>query len=110
MRFDGLTINLTALDRIIEGQSRIIESGGTGRGTGAHVSAEVLAETLPRDPGCRCDEMGLREGMPVAELILLGSGCTGEDPFGRLGPRKRNRRSGGWVCNRLDTVRRRYHK
>lgn len=75
---------------------------------GSVVTAGVLAETLARYPDCRCHLESpvtpgykLEEGMPSSDLIELEEGCTG------------SRQSGGatgWVCPRLDLVRRRCGK
>lgn len=82
-----------------------VSNGNGGSTRVSIVSAEVLAEIT--DERCRCEELGLRAGMPVKELIVLGSGCTGETMFGA---RLRPAREPGWVCNRLDRIRRRYGK
>lgn len=105
----GLEINLSTLAEIasppVTQVGATTASGETTRV--AVVSAEVLEETARRYEGCRCDELGLVEGLPVNELIYLGSGCTGETIDGRKIARH-NR--AGWVCQRLDLVRRRYGK
>lgn len=110
MSASGLEIDLTRLAEIasppVVGTSAGTDGGGSSRI--AVVSAEVLEETGQRYPDCRCEEMGLQPGYPVKELSNLGSGCTGETPFGEKGPNRRG--EGGWVCQRLDLVRRRYGK
>jgi hypothetical protein len=68
------------------------------------ISAEILAETKSRFQTCRCEELGLEEGLHVDELVFLGSGCTGETMDGRKLPGRRPMH----VCQRLDTIRRRH--
>lgn len=103
MANDTLTIDVPRLERIIDAPiTRAApgerQPGRRGRG-GSYVTAEVLAETAT--PACRCHELGLVVGMPVADLLSLDSGCTGVDSPLSVG-------GGGWVCERLDKVRRRY--
>jgi len=108
----ALTIDLSVLAQIASPpveQPAPSKDGGTKYVRVASVSAEVLAETAERYDHCRCDEMGLVAGLPVRDLIELGSGCTGETPSGVRGPYKK-RGSAGHVCQRLDLVRRRYGK
>lgn len=109
MKLAELDINMEQLQRIAAnptparaapGQGR---SGARGRG-GTYVSTEVIVDAQGANPGCRCEELGLRAGMPVIELVELGSGCTGQTIDGR----KVRAGQGGWVCNALDTIRRRY--
>jgi hypothetical protein len=69
------------------------------------VRQRILDATAARYRDCRCEELGLEAGMATRELVLLGSGCTGETIDGR---RVRPLGSGGWVCPRLDTIRRHY--
>lgn len=79
---------------------------GNGADSGpATVRGEVIAETRGQYPECGCEELGLRAGMPTAELIDLEAGCTGAiHRFGSPGAR------GGWVCERLNKVRRQHGK
>lgn len=84
--------------RTRKANSRVGQSATSWGRRGGQVTSAVLADTKRRHPGCRCEEkVGLREGMPVAELQELGSGCTGLEAGGQ-----------GWVCERLDLVRRRF--
>lgn len=107
----GLTIDTARLARVADNPTpRRAAAGeratrrGRGRG-GMYVTAEVLADAAGTYADCRCDELGLVVGMATSDLVELGSGCTGETPDGR---RLKPAGSGGWVCPRLDTVRRRY--
>jgi hypothetical protein len=54
----------------------------------------VIAESAKGHPRCRCE---LRADMTRDELVALGAGCTASRHVGDV----------GWVCPRLDTVRRR---
>jgi hypothetical protein len=54
----------------------------------------AIAESAGDHPGCRCD---LRASMTRTQLVELGAGCTASRYFGDI----------GWVCPRLDHVRRR---
>lgn len=84
---------------------------GNGDSAGpATVSAEVLAETLKSYPKCRCEELGLRAGLPVAELIELEAGCTSSHAKARFENRRVDHHDRGFVCDRLNTIRRRYGK
>lgn len=110
----GLVIDTTKLARIIEAPTRV--SSVTMRGEGGEalrvsvVSEEVIAETRERYPACRCEELGLYAGMNIGELIRLEEGCTGTRQRAQLMglgvPTAGN--GGGWVCERLDKVRRTY--
>lgn len=72
-----------------------------------HVSAQMLEESGSTYPGCRCEELGLREGMPVDELITLEEGCTGSRQRAHMmGQTVSPGRLGGWVCERLTKLRR----
>lgn len=112
MRLAELNIDIDRLDRVIArptAQRSVNGSASRGgrRVSAGVVSAEVIADAMGANDGCRCEELGLEAGMPVRELVFLGSGCTGETIDGRRvagrGPGR-----GGWVCNALDTIRRRY--
>ncbi len=109
MSVAALEINLTQLSRVADAtpSKSIITPDGAQVTTTRVVSEEVLKETGARYEGCRCDELGLAAGMLVTDLIELGSGCTGETIDGRKVHRVN---STGWVCQRLDLVRRRYGK
>lgn len=112
MRLSELTIDIDRLDRVIERKviARATRVNGSGarrtRGAGV-VSAEIIASAMGANERCRCEELGLHAGMPVSELVELGSGCTGETPDGRR-VAGRSAGQGGYVCNALDTIRRRY--
>ena len=54
----------------------------------------LIAESASDHPRCRCD---LRTDMTRDELVGLGAGCTASRYLGEI----------GWVCPRLDRVRRR---
>lgn len=53
----------------------------------------LLAQTAKAHPRCRCQ---LRANMTLDELMRLGAGCTGSRGIGDV----------GWVCPRLNEVRR----
>lgn len=89
------------------GLSRAL-GGGSSEGP-ATVREDVLAESRERYPRCRCEELGLRAGMPVAELVELEAGCTGSLGRRRLGTFYHDYQA-GWVCDRLNLVRRRHGK
>lgn len=84
----------------------------TGKGAVASaVTADDLESTRDRWPECRCEELGLRVGLPVAELVDLEEGCTGSRQRARLqGTDVGYAGPGGWVCPRLDKIRRRHGK
>jgi hypothetical protein len=109
MRLSELTIDVDRLNRVIERKTQRAAPSvnGTGRrsSSSATVSAEVIAGAMGANEGCRCEELGLRAGMPARELVELGSGCTGQTIDGRT---VGGRTGAGWVCNALDTIRRRY--
>lgn len=90
------------------GLSRALGDGTPREGL-ATVGEDVLADTRNRYPECRCEELGLRAGMPVEELIELEAGCTGTPGRRRLGTLY-NDYQAGWVCDRLNHIRRRYGK
>jgi hypothetical protein len=54
----------------------------------------LIAESASDHPRCRCE---LRADMTREQLVALGAGCTASRYLGDI----------GWVCPRLDTVRRR---
>ena len=54
----------------------------------------VIAESAKDHPRCRC---ALRPSMSREDLVSLGAGCTASRYLGDI----------GWVCPRLDFVRRR---
>jgi hypothetical protein len=105
----GLVVDRSRLQRVIDAQTaiatartRAIENGDDPNAITIErriVSAEVVASTAERFPGCKCDELGLEAGMPVASLATLSEGCTAGSGY-----------SPGFVCPRLDTVRRTYGK
>jgi hypothetical protein len=69
-----------------------------------------MEEALRSNPTCRCEELGLRAGMPVGELIDLEAGCTSSLNKAKLNGTKATHSDRGFVCPRLDTIRRRYGK
>jgi hypothetical protein len=54
----------------------------------------VIAESARDHPRCRCE---LCADMTREQLVALGAGCTASRYLGNI----------GWICPRLDTVRRR---
>lgn len=89
-------IDRALLSRVMGNATRRRSAGGGS--SAAVVSAAVLAETARTNRNCHCEDHGLKAGMLVEDLIELESGCTGLP----TGP--------GWVCPRLDAVRRKYGK
>lgn len=67
----------------------------------------ILTETRSRYPECRCEELGLEAGMPTSRLIELEEGCAGSRQRARLEGRTIRVGDSGWVCPRLDVVRKR---
>lgn len=109
MRLKGLHISTVRLQEVLSRASTPASSktsnGGRrsgGRSTDeARVSQAIIAETGTRYPDCTCEEddrVGLHAGMTIEELQHLGSGCCDS----------RFRMHGGWVCPRLDAIRRAY--
>ena len=101
MPLSGLKISVGLLDRVLKGADVSPRSGG--------VTAATLEATLAANPTCRCeDEQHMNDlsphvrghlyaGMPVAELRELAGGCTSGVSW-----------SVGYVCTRLDLIRRRH--
>jgi hypothetical protein len=59
-----------------------------------HRLRTAIAESAKAHPSCRCE---LRANMTREELVDLGAGCTASRDVGDI----------GWVCPRLDAIRRR---
>lgn len=112
----GLTINMSRLDELGEHYERAGTRGGLGV---AVVSEEVLAETKRTE--CNCEDPRhmarrrrhpLRVGMPASALGDLEEGCKGipviKEDGSEMNRMEVLNHPGGWVCNRLIAVRRRY--
>ena len=112
-----MTVKRSTLQRIAEAtqarEAAAANGNGESSGSTRHVTPEVLAATREDYPTCQCEELdpGLRAGMLVSELILLEEGCTGSRQRAWLsGSAPSHSTPPGWVCQRLDKVRRIYGK
>jgi hypothetical protein len=106
MTWSGLTIErerLTAVQGRVTAKRALVGSGSTN-GNGDRPSRrgpvvvpdDLIAETATRYPECTCENHGLHAGMRVDQLWSLHEGCT-----------RGRGRTPGWICPRLDTIRRR---
>lgn len=94
MKLSGVVIDFDVVKAVAR-QKIIAREDAGGNPIGSTVTAEVLADTARQYPECRCNELGLEAGFPVAELITLGAGCT---ELVLQPPRN-------WICARLNTIR-----
>lgn len=109
MKFAGLAINTAALDRVSDTHAR--GEGPEGDASLRIVTPEVIAATREQYPDCRCSELGLAAGMRVNALVELEAGCRGNPGRSRLsGEPMSHRDPPGYVCERLNKVRRIYGK
>lgn len=115
MKVKGLVISVAQVGRIMargEAAKRSDENGGSRNGGGRQrdgfITEAVLAETLARYPGCRCTELGLQAGVRITDMISLGAGCCGSGDHVSLDGKQRWFVASGYVCQRLDAVRRVY--
>jgi len=90
------------------GLSRALTSNGNGAESVMEVEESVLADTLLRYPSCRCERLGLVAGMPVDKLVTLEEGCTGSRQKAQLQGSRSLAGDAGWICERLNRIRRRY--
>lgn len=113
----GMTISRQELEDVInraetrKQQRESGETGGSRRERNGVISELVLASTLNDYPTCRCEEHGLHAGMTVIDAIDLGAGCTASDTHWEEinGTREWVSSPGkGFVCPRLDKIRRTY--
>lgn len=117
IKLKGMTISRSELEDVIsraetrKQQRESGESSGNRNQRNALISELVLASTLQQYPECKCEERGLRAGMSIVDAIDLGAGCTASDTHWeeRDGVREWVSSPGkGFVCPRLDKVRRIY--
>ncbi len=104
MILQGLTIDTQRVSNVVSRAEALKAASGSGsgskrgRGQQGAVTEAVLVDTLREHDHCRCEELGLVPGLPVAQLRDLGAGCCDT----------RFDQSKGYVCGRLDRLRRRY--
>ena len=70
-----MQVSLSQLKRVIARESIIKETNFNQQKLTKRVDNLILITTGQRYPECRCEDLGLRAGMNMAELTLLGSGC-----------------------------------
>ena len=105
MTLVGLKVDIEALGKMVD--EAIVETR-TESGSSRVVTILALESTKGFNPTCKCEDVAhmagkrphvrghLHAGMPISELRDLGAGCTTGTGFNQ-----------GWVCSRLDLVRRR---
>lgn len=122
MKIKGLTASVGMVGRVIA-RGDAIKRGEANEGGGGGASSRnsrdgfiteaVLAETGTNYPGCKCEQLGLRAGVRITDMISLGAGCTASaDRWLTIGGQKFwvNTGGPGHVCERLSAVRRTYNR